>query len=151
MASVHPPGILLVTHVTYWSAHRWTFLVHETFAGWVILAKCMIFNLCLLILCNLSYLFISYYFILLNCLSFTQSANASMPFIMGDYLELWKFARKQQERFDYSERVWVQQLERVDQCTMFTYQTIEIDHCAQPSLFICEIGMQNIITIQLIF
>ncbi|XP_018046380.1 PREDICTED: protein bark beetle [Atta colombica] len=70
---------------------------------------------------------------------FCRSANASMPFIMGDYLELWKFARKQQERFDYSERVWVQQLERVDQCTMFTYQTIEIDHCAQPSLFICEI------------
>ncbi|KAL6268222.1 hypothetical protein P5V15_001333 [Pogonomyrmex californicus] len=70
---------------------------------------------------------------------FCRSANASMPFIMGDYLQLWKFARKQQERFDYSERVWVQQLERVDQCTAFTYQTIEIDHCAQPNPFICEI------------
>ncbi|XP_011334038.1 protein bark beetle isoform X2 [Ooceraea biroi] len=70
---------------------------------------------------------------------FCRSANASMPFIMGDYLALWKFARKQQERFDYSERVWVQQLERVDQCTMFTYQTIEIDHCSQPNSFICEI------------
>ncbi|XP_012531769.1 protein bark beetle [Monomorium pharaonis] len=70
---------------------------------------------------------------------FCRSANASMPFIMRDYLELWKFARKQQERFDYSERVWVQQLERVDQCTAFTYQTIEIDYCAQPNPFICEI------------
>lgn len=67
-----------------------------------------------------------------------------MPFIMRDYLELWKLARKQQERFDYSERVWVQQLERVDQCTVFTYQTVEIDHCAQPSSFICEIGMWDI-------
>lgn len=70
---------------------------------------------------------------------FCRSANASMPFIMRDYLELWRFARKQQERFDYSERVWVQQLDRLDQCTAFTYQTIEIDHCAQPNPFICEI------------
>ncbi|XP_015594324.1 protein bark beetle isoform X2 [Cephus cinctus] len=70
---------------------------------------------------------------------FCRSANASMPFIMGDYIELWKFLRRQQERFDYSWRVWVQQLERVDQCTMFTYQTIEIDHCSQPSPFVCEI------------
>ncbi|KAK2577430.1 hypothetical protein KPH14_003537 [Odynerus spinipes] len=70
---------------------------------------------------------------------FCRAANASMPFIMGDYLELWRFLRKQQERFDYSERVWVQQLERVDQCTVFTYQTIEIDYCAQPNPFLCEI------------
>ncbi|XP_043483219.1 protein bark beetle isoform X2 [Leptopilina heterotoma] len=70
---------------------------------------------------------------------FCRSANASMPFIMGNYHELWNFLRKQQERFDYSERVWVQQLERVDQCTMFTYQTIEVDICAQPNPFICEI------------
>ncbi|XP_063975505.1 protein bark beetle isoform X2 [Diachasmimorpha longicaudata] len=70
---------------------------------------------------------------------FCRQANASMPFIMGDYLQLWRFLRKQQERFEYSERVWVQQLERIDQCTTFTYQTIEIDHCSQPSPFICEI------------
>lgn len=63
-----------------------------------------------------------------------------MPFIMGNYHELWNFLRKQQERFDYSERVWIQQLERVDQCTIFTYQTIEVDICAQPNPFICEIG-----------
>lgn len=63
-----------------------------------------------------------------------------MPFIMGDYLELWHFLRKQQERYDYADRAWVQQLDRVDQCTTFTYQTIEIDHCSQPSPFICEIG-----------
>ncbi|XP_076766657.1 C-type lectin domain-containing protein bark beetle [Xylocopa sonorina] len=70
---------------------------------------------------------------------FCRSVNASMPFIMGDYLELWQFLRKQQVRFDYSDRAWVQQLDRVDQCTTFTYQTIEIDNCAQPSPFICEI------------
>ncbi|XP_057327444.1 protein bark beetle isoform X2 [Microplitis mediator] len=70
---------------------------------------------------------------------FCRIANASMPFIMGDYLKLWKFLRRQQERFEYSDRVWIQQLERVDQCTTFTYQTIEIDHCSQPSPFICEI------------
>ncbi|XP_015436907.1 PREDICTED: protein bark beetle [Dufourea novaeangliae] len=70
---------------------------------------------------------------------FCRSVNASMPFIMGDYLELWQFLRKQQERYDFSDRAWIQQLDRVDQCTTFTYQTIEIDHCAQPSPFICEI------------
>ncbi|XP_031833217.2 C-type lectin domain-containing protein bark beetle [Nomia melanderi] len=70
---------------------------------------------------------------------FCRSVNASMPFVMGDYLELWHFLRKQQERYDISDRAWVQQLDRVDQCTTFTYQTIEIDHCAQPSPFICEI------------
>ncbi|XP_076628397.1 C-type lectin domain-containing protein bark beetle [Colletes latitarsis] len=70
---------------------------------------------------------------------FCRSVNASMPFIMGDYLELWQFIRKQQERYDYSDRAWIQQLDRVDQCTTFTYQTIEIDHCAQRSPFVCEI------------
>ena len=63
-----------------------------------------------------------------------------MPFVMGNYLELWRFLKKQQDRLEYSERVWVQQLERVDRCTMFTYQTIEEDICAQPNPFICEIG-----------
>ncbi|OAD61568.1 hypothetical protein WN48_00079 [Eufriesea mexicana] len=70
---------------------------------------------------------------------FCRSVNASMPFIMGNYLELWQFLRKQQIRYDYSDRAWVQQLDRVDQCTTFTYQTIEVDYCAQPSPFICEI------------
>lgn len=63
-----------------------------------------------------------------------------MPFIMGNYLELWQFLRKQQVGYDYSDRAWVQQLDRVDKCTTFIYQTIEIDYCAQPSPFICEIG-----------
>lgn len=67
--------------------------------------------------------------------------NASMPFIMGNYLELWQFLRKQQIQYDYSDRAWVQQLDRVDQCTTFTYQSIEIDYCNQLSPFICEIGM----------
>lgn len=74
-----------------------------------------------------------------------------MPFIMGNYGELWNFLRKQQERFDYSERVWVQQLERVHQCTMFTYQTIEVDVCAQPNPFICEIGKPAFSKISTIF
>lgn len=63
-----------------------------------------------------------------------------MPFIMGNYLEVWQFLRKQQVGYDYSDRAWVQQLDRVDKCTTFIYQTIEIDYCAQPSPFICEIG-----------
>lgn len=70
-----------------------------------------------------------------------QIANASMPFIMGDYIGLWRFLRKQQERFEVSERVWIQKLEHINECTMFTYQTIEIDHCMQPNPFICEIGL----------
>ncbi|XP_033297170.1 protein bark beetle [Bombus bifarius] len=70
---------------------------------------------------------------------FCRSVNASMPFIMGNYLEVWQFLRKQQVGYDYSDRAWVQQLDRVDKCTTFIYQTIEIDYCAQPSPFICEI------------
>lgn len=70
---------------------------------------------------------------------FCKSVNASMPFIMGNYLELWQFLRKQQIQYDYSDRAWVQQLDRVDQCTTFTYQSIEIDYCNQLSPFICEI------------
>ncbi|KAJ8673362.1 hypothetical protein QAD02_004624 [Eretmocerus hayati] len=70
---------------------------------------------------------------------FCRSANASMPFVMVDYHELWDFLRKQQDRFDYSERVWLQQIDKIDQCTMFTYNTIEIDVCGQPNPFLCEI------------
>lgn len=78
---------------------------------------------------------------------FCQEANASMPFIMtssvpfttGKYSQLWDFLAKQQERFSYSDLVWIQDLDKINQCTTFTYQHIEIDHCDRPSPFICEI------------
>lgn len=40
----------------------------------------------------------------------------------------------------YSERVWVQHIDRINQCTSFLYQTLEIDDCSQLHPFICEIG-----------
>ncbi|KAF7992731.1 hypothetical protein HCN44_005075 [Aphidius gifuensis] len=78
---------------------------------------------------------------------FCQEANASMPFIVpstvpfttGKYSALWEFLLKQQERFSYSDLVWIQDLDRINQCTTFTYQHIEIDNCDRPSPFICEI------------
>lgn len=71
---------------------------------------------------------------------FKQAANASMPFVMNDDEELYRFLKKQQERYDISDRVWIQQIDKVNQCTMFTWHRPEIDYCGNLNSFICEIG-----------
>ena len=63
-----------------------------------------------------------------------------MPFIYGNYRELYDFLRKQSEGYVVSDRVWVQQIDLLNQCTTFTYKKIEIDNCEQKSAFVCEIG-----------
>lgn len=65
-----------------------------------------------------------------------------MPYLIGNvnYYILYDFLRKQQQWYPYSERVWVQHIDRINQCTSFLYQSIEIDDCDQLHPFICEIG-----------
>ncbi|KAL7298469.1 hypothetical protein TKK_0008256 [Trichogramma kaykai] len=70
---------------------------------------------------------------------FCLSANASMPYVSSDYHELWRFLQKQQHPFEYSERVWVQDIDRVNECTIFIFKSIRIDVCEETNPFICEI------------
>ncbi|XP_025830817.1 protein bark beetle [Agrilus planipennis] len=72
---------------------------------------------------------------------FCQEDNASMPFLIGNvnYLQLFNFLRHQQQWYLYSDRVWVQHIDMVNQCTMFSYQTVEVTDCTRRQPFICEI------------
>lgn len=71
-----------------------------------------------------------------------QADNASMPYLLSNlnYFTLYEFIRKQQQWYLYSDRVWVQHIDRINECTLFAYQTIEVDNCEQRNPFICEIG-----------
>lgn len=71
-----------------------------------------------------------------------QADNASMPYLLGNlnYIDLYDFLKSQQQWFLYNDRVWVQHIDKIDECTMFAYQRVEVDNCDQRSPFICEIG-----------
>jgi hypothetical protein len=71
-----------------------------------------------------------------------QADNASMPYLLGNlnYVNLYEFIRSQQQWYLYSDRVWVQHIDRIDECTIFAYQKVETDNCQQRNPFICEIG-----------
>ncbi|XP_056639840.1 protein bark beetle [Diorhabda sublineata] len=73
--------------------------------------------------------------------AFCQEDNASMPYLLGNinYLPLYNFLRRQDEWYYYSEKVWVQHIDRINECTIFAYQTVEIEDCEKKSPFICEI------------
>jgi hypothetical protein len=63
-----------------------------------------------------------------------------MPYVMSNYLALYQFLREQQQSYQYYDQVWVQHIDMINQCTVFTYQTIEVSHCQRLSPFLCEIG-----------
>jgi hypothetical protein len=69
-----------------------------------------------------------------------QSVNASMPYVMSNYLALYLFLRSQQQNYQYYDRVWVQHIDMINRCTVFTYQRVEADNCQRLSPFLCEIG-----------
>ncbi|KAG8274927.1 hypothetical protein J6590_097180 [Homalodisca vitripennis] len=69
---------------------------------------------------------------------FCRSDNASMPYVMGNSLEIFNFLRRQQQKYNFYDRVWVQHIDRINQCTVFVYQTIEVDHCLRLNPFLCE-------------
>lgn len=62
-----------------------------------------------------------------------------MPYITRNYLELYHFLRSHQENYLYYDRVWVQHIDRINQCTVFTYQRVDTDVCQRLNPFICEI------------
>ncbi|KAF6211152.1 hypothetical protein GE061_014267 [Apolygus lucorum] len=76
---------------------------------------------------------------------FCRSTNASMPYVMGNYIELYRFLKKQQENYQFYDRVWVQHIDKINQCTTFAFQRIEIDYCDRLSPFICEMDPKVII------
>ncbi|XP_045480313.1 protein bark beetle isoform X1 [Harmonia axyridis] len=82
--------------------------------------------------------------------AFCEADNASMPFILGNihYLPLYNFIKKQSQWNIYSERVWVQHIDKINECTMFAYQTIDVADCDLKNSFICEIDPQ--VTIRII-
>jgi len=86
---------------------------------------------------------IVYFFNFCNFL--LQEDNATMPYIGSNYLELYHFLRSQQEHYFFYDRVWIQQIDRINQCTVFTYQKIETDLCYRLNPFICEIDPKVLI------
>ncbi|CAH1173589.1 unnamed protein product [Phaedon cochleariae] len=73
--------------------------------------------------------------------AFCQADNASVPYLLGNinYLPLYEFLRKQDQWFLYSDKVWVQHIDRINECTAFAYQSVEVQDCQRLNPFICEI------------
>ncbi|XP_034245120.1 protein bark beetle isoform X3 [Thrips palmi] len=70
--------------------------------------------------------------------NFCRSDNASMPYVMSNYVQLYHFLQRQQQGFQLRHHVWVQNIDRINQCTAFAYQTVEVDHCERLNPFVCE-------------
>lgn len=70
---------------------------------------------------------------------FCRSDNATMPFIRGSYDTLWIYLQRQMIHLKYPEKIWIQDLNYLEQCTSFIYRNIEIDDCNNKRGFVCEI------------
>ncbi|XP_060803589.1 protein bark beetle [Amyelois transitella] len=70
---------------------------------------------------------------------FCLSDNASMPYVSGNYAALYEFIQRQNEWYRYGDRVWVNHIDYVTQCTSFAFSSIDITDCRQKNAFICEI------------
>ncbi|XP_046962256.1 protein bark beetle [Vanessa cardui] len=70
--------------------------------------------------------------------AFCLSDNASMPYVSGDYEALYEFIHRQNQWFQYGDRVWVNHIDYVSQCTSFAFTAVEITDCRQKNAFICE-------------
>ncbi|XP_045494665.1 protein bark beetle isoform X1 [Colias croceus] len=70
---------------------------------------------------------------------FCLSDNASMPYVSGNYEALYEFIQRQNQWFQYGDRVWVNHIDYVTQCTSFAFSSVEISDCNQKNAFICEI------------
>ncbi|KAJ8986059.1 hypothetical protein NQ317_003352 [Molorchus minor] len=81
--------------------------------------------------------------------AFCQADNASVPYLLGNinYLPIYDFLRRQDEWYLYSEKVWVQHIDRINECTIFAYQSVEVEDCNRRSPFICEIDPKVSISI----
>lgn len=74
-----------------------------------------------------------------------------MPYVMSNYVQLYHFLQRQQQGFQLRHHVWVQNIDRINQCTAFAYQTVEVDHCERLNPFICEMGRCCLIREELSF
>lgn len=63
-----------------------------------------------------------------------------MPYISGNYAALYEFISRQNQWFQYGDRVWVNHIGYVSQCTSFAFSSVDITDCNQKNSFICEIG-----------
>lgn len=65
-----------------------------------------------------------------------------MPYLIGNinYILLFDFLRRQHQWYLYSDKVWVQHIDRINECTIFVFQSVEVEDCNRRSPFICEIG-----------
>lgn len=70
---------------------------------------------------------------------FCRSDNATMPFIRGSSDMLWLYLQRQMAHLRYPEKIWIQDLNYLDQCTSFIYRNIESDDCNAKRGFVCEI------------
>ncbi|CAH2236667.1 jg20886 [Pararge aegeria aegeria] len=70
---------------------------------------------------------------------FCLSDNSSMPYVTGNYDVLYEFIQRQNQWFQYGDRVWVNHIDYVTQCTSFAFSNVEITDCNQKNTFICEI------------
>lgn len=70
---------------------------------------------------------------------FCRSDNATMPFIRGSNDILWLYLQRQMMHLRYPEKIWIQDLNHLEQCTSFIYRSIEIDDCDNKRGFVCEI------------
>ncbi|XP_023022507.2 C-type lectin domain-containing protein bark beetle isoform X1 [Leptinotarsa decemlineata] len=73
--------------------------------------------------------------------AFCQADNASVPYLLGNinYLPLYDFLRQQDQWFLFSDRVWVQHIDKINECTAFAYQSVDVQDCQNRNPFICEI------------
>ena len=71
---------------------------------------------------------------------FCRKENASMPYVETSYYFVTNFLRNQQEDYDYYDRVWVQDVDRFGDCTVFVTGTIKVADCSYQLPFICETG-----------
>lgn len=76
---------------------------------------------------------------------FCLSDNASMPYVTGKYEVLYDFIHRQNQWFQYGDRVWVNHIDYVTQCTSFAFSSVEITDCNQKNAFICEIDPKIVI------
>ncbi|KAL4715552.1 hypothetical protein ACJJTC_009178 [Scirpophaga incertulas] len=72
---------------------------------------------------------------------FCLSDNASMPYVSGslNYAHLYEFLRRQNQWLLNSDRVWVNHIDYIKECTSFSFSSVYITDCNEKNAFICEI------------
>ena len=71
----------------------------------------------------------------------SQVDNASMPYLQRNTGQLIAFIRSQQPFYSWRlDRVWMQHLDIVQECSYFVQRTVVTGPCDQHLPFLCEMG-----------